>query len=50
MHEGPITSYQDVKEIEGIGEKIQKKIKEILETGVLASAEKAKKRMLRLLR
>jgi DNA polymerase lambda len=41
-HEGAITSYEDVKEIGGIGEKIQKKIKEILETGVLASAERAK--------
>jgi DNA polymerase/3'-5' exonuclease PolX len=41
-YEGPITSYQDVQGIDGIGEKIQKKIKEILETGVLASAEKAK--------
>lgn len=40
--DGPITSYQDVQGIDGIGEKIQKKIKEILETGVLASAEKAK--------
>jgi DNA polymerase beta len=41
-YNGPITSYQDVQGINGIGEKIQKKIKEILETGVLASAEKAK--------
>ena len=40
--DGPITSYEDVQGINGIGEKIQKKIKEILETGVLASAEKAK--------
>jgi DNA polymerase/3'-5' exonuclease PolX len=38
----PITSYDDVAHINGIGEKIQKKIKEILETGSLASAEKAK--------
>jgi DNA polymerase/3'-5' exonuclease PolX len=41
-YQGPITTYQDVQGIDGIGEKIQKKIKEILETGVLASAEKAK--------
>jgi DNA polymerase beta len=41
-YNGQITSYDDVKGIDGIGEKIQKKIKEILETGVLASAEKAK--------
>jgi DNA polymerase/3'-5' exonuclease PolX len=41
-HEGAITSYEDVRGIQGIGEKIQKKIKEILETGALASAEKAK--------
>jgi DNA polymerase/3'-5' exonuclease PolX len=38
----PITSYDDVAHINGIGEKIQKKIKEILETGSLASAEKVK--------
>jgi len=45
-YDGPITSYEDIegknKRINGIGEKIQKKIKEIIETGVLASAEKAK--------
>ncbi len=41
-HDGPITSYEDVLTIDGIGEKISKKIKEILETGVLASAERAK--------
>jgi DNA polymerase/3'-5' exonuclease PolX len=38
----PITAYEDVQSINGIGEKIKKKIKEILETGVLASAERAK--------
>lgn len=38
----PITTYDDVAHMDGIGEKIQKKIKEILETGSLASAEKAK--------
>lgn len=41
-HEGPIASYEDVKNIKGIGEKISDKIKEILETGQLASAERAK--------
>lgn len=42
QYEGPITSYGDVQSIDGIGDKISKKIKEILETGILASAEKAK--------
>jgi len=41
-HPDPITSYEDVESIKGIGEKIQQKIKEILETGSLKSAEKAK--------
>lgn len=41
-YEGPITSLDDIKTIEGIGAKMEKKIKEILETGSLASAEKAK--------
>jgi len=41
-HDGPITSYEDVKNIKGVGEKISDKIKEILETGQLASAERAK--------
>jgi DNA polymerase beta len=40
-HDGPIRSYEDVKNIQGIGEKISSKIKEILETGHLASAERA---------
>jgi DNA polymerase beta len=39
---GTITEYDDVKNIEGIGAKMEKKIKEILETGSLASAERAK--------
>jgi DNA polymerase/3'-5' exonuclease PolX len=41
-HQGAIKSFEDVKNIEGIGEKIQKKIHEILETGALKSAERAK--------
>lgn len=41
-YDKPITHYEDVKNIDGIGDKIQKKIKEILETGVLKSAERAK--------
>ena len=40
-HNQPITRYEDVKNIKGIGEQIGKKIKEILETGQLASAVKA---------
>ena len=38
----PIIHYEDLKNIKGIGQKIEKKIKEILETGSLAAAEKAK--------
>jgi DNA polymerase/3'-5' exonuclease PolX len=38
----PITKYDDLKEITGIGEAIEKKIKEILETGKLRIAEEAK--------
>jgi DNA polymerase/3'-5' exonuclease PolX len=41
-YEGLITSLDDVKNIDGIGAKMEKKIKEILETGSLAAAEKAK--------
>lgn len=41
-YEGPIITYDDVKNIDGIGAKMEKKIKEILETGQLASAERAK--------
>jgi DNA polymerase/3'-5' exonuclease PolX len=36
-----VTSYEDVKGVEGIGAKIEEKIKELLETGRLASAERA---------
>lgn len=38
----PVQSYDDLQEIQGVGDQIKKKIKEILETGVLKSAEKAK--------
>jgi DNA polymerase/3'-5' exonuclease PolX len=38
----PVQSYEDLQGMKGLGEKIQKKIKEILETGQLATAEKAK--------
>jgi DNA polymerase beta len=41
-YNGPITEYDDIKNINGIGAKMEKKIKEILETGSLAAAEKAK--------
>jgi DNA polymerase lambda len=43
-HEAPITSYEDVTAIAGIGDKISKKIKEILETGGLRAAELAKEK------
>jgi len=38
----PVTSFQDVAALKGMGEKIEKKIKEIVETGHLQSAERAK--------
>lgn len=41
-YNGSITSYDDIKNIDGIGAKMEKKIKEILETGSLASAKRAK--------
>jgi len=37
-----ITSFEDVKKIEGIGKSIEEKIKEIITTGVLAKAEELK--------
>jgi len=37
-----VTCYEDLQGIQGMGEQIKKKIKEILETGSLRSAEKAK--------
>lgn len=41
-HPHPIYTYEDVNGITGIGEKISEKIKEILETGTLKSAERVK--------
>jgi len=41
-YNGTITEYDDVKNITGIGAKMEKKIKEILETGTLAAAENAR--------
>ena len=41
-HDVPITSYEDLKGIKGIGAKMEAKIKEILETGTLQAAQKAK--------
>lgn len=38
----PVISFEDVASMKGMGEKIEKKIKEILETGHLQSAERAK--------
>lgn len=41
-HSDPITNLDDLQSIQGIGDKITKKIKEILETGELKVAERAK--------
>jgi len=41
-HAGPITTAEDLKTFTGIGEKIQAKIAEIMATGQLASASRAK--------
>ena len=41
-YNSPIMEYDDIKNNNGIGAKMEKKIKEILETGSLAAAEKAK--------
>lgn len=38
----PVTSFEDVQAMKGLGENIEKKIREILETGQLRSAERAK--------
>ena len=40
--DGPVTCYEDVSTLKGVGEQIQKKIKEIIETGHLRTADKAK--------
>lgn len=40
--DGPITRYEDANTLKGVGEQIQKKIKEIIETGHLRTADKAK--------
>lgn len=40
--ETPITSWEDVKDLPGVGEKIQEKIKEIIQTGSLRSATQAR--------
>lgn len=42
--EVPITSYDQVKDIKGAGEKIKLKLKEIIETGELEAASRAKER------
>jgi DNA polymerase/3'-5' exonuclease PolX len=41
----PISSFESVKDLPGVGEKIKEKIKEILETGSLASAARARDRL-----
>ena len=41
-YNGTITEYDDIKNITGIGAKMEKKIKEILETGTLVAAENAR--------
>ncbi len=41
--EHPVTSWDDLNGVSGIGEGIRKKIQEILDTGVLASAEDIRK-------
>ena len=38
----PVYAFEDIQHMKGMGEKIEKKVKEILETGQLRSAEKAK--------
>jgi DNA polymerase lambda len=39
----PVYSFDDLKDVKGIGEKIERKIKEIMETGELRSAVRAQK-------
>ena len=38
----PVTCYEDIQHFQGVGEKIREKIKEIMETGQLQSAERVK--------
>ena len=38
----PVTCYEDIHHFQGVGEKIREKIKEIMETGQLQSAERVK--------
>ena len=40
--DGPVTRYEDLAALKGVGEQIQKKIKEIIETGHLRTEDKAK--------
>lgn len=39
---GPIQTFEDLAKVSGIGEKLERKIKEIIETGHLKSAEKVR--------
>ena len=41
IFEGPINNMDDIKNINGIGEKINAKIKELIETGKMAAVERA---------
>lgn len=43
--EKPITKLEDIDDIDGVGVKMRKKVEEILATGELAAAEKAKESM-----
>ena len=43
--ENPITKVEDLDDIDGVGVKMRKKVEEILATGELAAAEKAKETM-----
>jgi len=42
QHPGPISTYEDVAHFKGMGPKIEQKIRELLATGSLAAAERAK--------
>jgi len=43
--EKPVTKVEDLDDIDGVGVKMRKKVEEILATGELAAAEKAKENM-----